>query len=138
MPAFIVFERGFCQKKNTLLPFNAYSGRLVQHLCRRCCKRGGEPQLQLRQPPSVTLPSNQRRIGTSLSSRSLKGHDVLLNMCLAVGFSDGFRWTLFFSAFASNVAVGVRACTSLRAYTRWYTSAVQQQCAYFKGVDGFH
>lgn len=56
-----------------------------------------EPQLRLKQPLSVTFPSNQKQSGTSPSAVAVrpsvqppKGHAVLFNMCLAVSLSDGF------------------------------------------------
>lgn len=84
---------------------------------------------------------------------SLKGHDVLFNICLEVSLSDGFDCTSM-CAHTCEWKGGTkcpgfvfahlhwRLCRCVRtilwAHTRRYTSAVQQQCAYFKGVDCFH
>lgn len=46
------------------------------------------------------------------------------------------RFTRLLTTFALKGAAQV-FCTSLWACARQYTSAVQQPCAYFKGVDGF-
>lgn len=111
-------------------------------------------------PLRATLSSKQIWQATSPSDvavricvRFQRGRDLSLHICLSLDCFDGSRckslsapgcewenlklhFTLLLTTFALKGAAQV-FCTSLWTCTRQYTSAVQQQCAYFKGVDGF-